>query len=58
MAGGGFGLLGGVEYDIPLGQRFSITPVATLQYGITVDKNVFEGASQNIISVGATFTLH
>lgn len=54
----GLGLLGGVGYDIPLGKKFSITPVATYQYGIMGDKNVFEGVSQNIFSLGATFTLH
>ncbi|MDH4132673.1 MAG: porin family protein [Gemmatimonadota bacterium] len=54
----GFGLLGGVGYDIPIGGKFSITPVATFQYGIMGDANGAEGVSQNILSLGATFTLH
>jgi hypothetical protein len=54
----GIGLLGGVGYDLPIGTKVSITPVATFQYGIMGDANGLEGASQNIISLGATFTLH
>ena len=54
----GLGLLGGVGYDIPLGKKFSLTPVATYQYGSMGDANGAKGLKQNIISVGGTFTLH
>jgi hypothetical protein len=54
----GIGLLGGVGYDLPIGAKASITPVATFQYGIMGDANGLEGVSHNIISLGATFTLH
>ena len=54
----GISLLGGVGYDLPIGATFSVTPVATFQYGIMGDANGLEGVSQNIISLGATFTIH
>ena len=54
----GISVLGGVGYDVPIGANASITPVATFQYGTLGDANGLEGVSQNIISLGATFTLH
>jgi hypothetical protein len=54
----GISLLGGVGYDLPIGATVSVTPVATYQYGIMGDANGLEGVSQNIISLGATFTIH
>jgi hypothetical protein len=54
----GLGLLGGIGYDIPLGRKFSITPVATYQYGIMGDANGLKNLKQNIIPVGGNFTLH
>jgi hypothetical protein len=54
----GIGLLAGLGYDLPIGAQASITPVATFQYGMMGDANGLEGVSQNIISLGATFTLH
>jgi len=54
----GLGLLAGVGYDIPVGRSFSISPVATFQYGTMGDKSGLKGVTQNVVSVGATFTLH
>jgi hypothetical protein len=54
----GVGLLGGVGYDIPLGRKFSITPVAAFQYGIMGDANGAQSLNQSVFSLGATFTLH
>ena len=55
---GGISLLGGAGYDLPIGTKTSVTPVVTFQYGIMGHANGLEGVSQNIISLGATFTLH
>ncbi|MDH4132674.1 MAG: DUF481 domain-containing protein [Gemmatimonadota bacterium] len=54
----GIGLLGGVGYDLPISDKVSITPVATFQYGIMGDANGAQGVTQNVISIGAAFTLH
>ena len=54
----GLGLLVGVGYDLPLGAKFSITPVATFQYGVMGDYKTAQGVSQNVISLGAAFTFH
>jgi Outer membrane protein beta-barrel domain len=49
---GGFGLLGGVGYDIRVGRNMSITPVANWFRG------GFEGGSGNVLQFGVGVTSH
>ena len=53
----GFGFLVGVGYDLPIGKN-SITPVFAYQHGFMGDKSGLQGVTQNVFSIGATFTLH
>jgi len=48
----GFGLLGGVGYDIRVGRNLSITPVANYFRG------GFEGGSANVLQLGMGVTSH
>jgi hypothetical protein len=48
----GFGLLGGVGYDIRVGRNLSITPVANWFRG------GFDGGSANVLQVGMGVTSH
>ena len=48
----GFGLLGGVGYDIRVGRNLSITPVANWFRG------GFEGGSANVLQLGMGVTSH
>jgi hypothetical protein len=49
---GGFGLLGGVGYDIRVGRNLSITPVANWFRG------GFDGGSGNVLQFGVGVTSH
>jgi hypothetical protein len=49
---GGFGILGGVGYDIRAGRNLSITPVANWFRG------GFEGGSANVLQLGLGVTSH
>jgi hypothetical protein len=48
----GFGLLGGVGYDIRMGRNMSITPVANYFRG------GFDGGSANVLQIGVGVTSH
>jgi hypothetical protein len=48
----GFGLLGGVGYDVPVGRNLSITPVANWFRGS------FDGGSANVLQIGLGVTSH
>jgi hypothetical protein len=48
----GFGLLGGVGYDLRVGRNLSITPVANYFRG------AFEGGSANVLQLGVGVTSH
>jgi hypothetical protein len=48
----GFGLLGGVGYDVRVGRNLSITPVANYFRG------GFEGGSANVLQIGVGVTSH
>jgi hypothetical protein len=48
----GFGLLGGVGYDVRVGQNLSITPVANWFRGS------FDGGSANVVQIGLGVTSH
>jgi hypothetical protein len=48
----GFGLLGGVGYDLRVGRNLSITPVANYFRG------GFEGGSANVLQFGVGITSH
>jgi Outer membrane protein beta-barrel domain len=47
---GGFGFLGGIGYDIPVGQKLSVTPVANWFRG------GFDGGSGNVLQFGVGIT--
>jgi hypothetical protein len=49
---GGFGLLGGLGYDIRAGRNLSITPVANWYRG------AFNGGSANVLELGLGITSH
>jgi opacity protein-like surface antigen len=49
----GFGFVGGVGYDLPVGRTISITPTATYRWSKLVDD-----FNQNVIQLGLSFTLH
>ncbi|HEV7365225.1 MAG TPA: hypothetical protein VGN76_05230 [Gemmatimonadales bacterium] len=49
---GGFGILGGVGYDIRAGRNLSITPVANWYRG------AFNGGSANVLDFGIGITSH
>jgi len=48
----GFGLLGGLGYDVRVGKKLSITPVANYFRG------AFEGGSANVLQLGVGVTSH
>ena len=48
----GFGLLGGVGYDVRVGRNLSITPVANWFRGS------FDGSSANVLQIGMGVTSH
>jgi hypothetical protein len=48
----GFGFLGGIGYDIPVGRNLSITPVANWYRG------GFDGGSGNVLQFGVGVTSH
>ncbi|MFL5512880.1 MAG: outer membrane beta-barrel protein [Gemmatimonadales bacterium] len=48
----GFGLLGGLGYDVRVGKNLSITPVANYFRG------AFEGGSANVLQLGVGVTSH
>jgi hypothetical protein len=48
----GFGLMGGVGYEIPLHRDFSLTPMASYHWGTLGDEGAFTGLSQSLIQVG------
>jgi hypothetical protein len=48
----GFGLLGGVGYDVRMGRNLSITPVANYYRG------GFDGGSANVLQIGVGVTSH
>jgi len=48
----GFGVVGGVGYDIPVHRDFSLTPVASYHWGTLGDEGAFTGLSQSLIQVG------
>ncbi len=49
----GLGFIAGLGYDIPVGKKVSISPTATFRWSKVVDD-----IEQNVIQLGASFTLH
>lgn len=48
----GFGVLGGVGYEIPVHSDFSLTPMASYHWGTLGDEGAFSGLTQSLIQVG------
>ena len=48
----GFGVIGGLGYEIPVNRSFSVAPLASYHWGTLSDEGQFTGLSQSLIQVG------